>query len=178
MKNLRQPIPFNPWKEHMHVTSDQPVIRDNPYKFRWMFSSTIDLSFERRENRGERVQEGRRREKKKKEMESTRDREKKHGTRLVPCTRFVLFRVVEIGIPAEGPPLSTPSPHPITTPLNGFKRPRRRQWGRHATGLANLPHQLAKKFLIYRSTDFYLPSSPLEKGGERIEEEESGGILS
>lgn len=111
-------------------------------------------------------------------MESTRDREKKHGTRLVPCTRLVLFRVVEIRrTPAEGPPLSTPSPHPITTPLNGFKRPRRRQWGRHATGLANLPHQLAKKFLIYRPTDFYLPPPPpwrrVERGSRRKKVEES-----
>lgn len=105
--------------------------------------------------------------KKKKEMESTRDREKKHGTRLVPCSSF--FRVVEIGTPAEGPPLSVHPPPSITTPLNGFKRPRRRQWGRHATGPANLPHQLAKKFLIYRPTDFYPPL------GGGLREDRGGG---
>lgn len=134
-----------------------------------MFSSTIDLSLERRENRGEGVQEGEE-EKRKKEMESTRDREKKHGTRLVPCSSFFeSYKSVPL-------PRALPFLPPITTPLNGFKRPRRRQWGRHATGLANLPHQLAKKFLIYRPTDFYPLLPPwrrVERGSRRKKVEES-----
>ena len=104
--------------------------------------------------------------KRKKEMESTRDREKKHGTRLVPCSS--LFSSRRNRYPCQGPSPFC-SPPPITIPLNGFKRPRRRQWGRHATGPANLPHQLAKKFLIYRPTDFYPPL------GGGLREDRGGG---
>lgn len=120
-------------------------------------------------SKGEKIEgerRGTRREKKKERNgEHTRSREEARDT---PRPVFVLFSSRRNRYPCRGPSPFC-SPPPITTPLNGFKRPRRRQWGRHATGPANLPHQLAKKFLIYRPTDFYPPL------GGGLREDRGGG---
>lgn len=107
------------------------MIRDDPYKFRWMFSSTIDLSFERRENKGEGgIQEGEEEKKRRKEWRAHEIERRSTGH---ASSRVRPFSSRRNRYPCQGP---SPFCPPITIPLNGFKRPRRRQWG-HVSGLAN-----------------------------------------